>query len=323
MKKEFRRIVVSVQRFLEIVGQSLKTAALYRIPRIDRWGAYLPLSFALICYGWWELYPVLPGYCIAALAFAAVIMTVRADKFTPAERIIWVIIGACLMVAETRVLYLDRVTANRERDAANAIQETRFETTVEALQKTIKNSQEQFKATMGGMEGILSKQDQTLMQTMGGTGYPLFIASLPTDPTSKEMSVHVITPGKFYPHGHIPTPQETAPLSDVTVDLTEQPLRIEDFTQSEIESVFHPTHYMLGTVVVPATFTAPFKLQEGKRYTLQITTRRGEFREDIYTRRDASAPGGWRESWCMYGRQTVYKHGTVTSEEKLLDGKCD
>lgn len=60
----------------------------------------MPALLVLFCYGWWNLYPVLPGYAIAALAFAAVIMTVRADRFQPAEKVIWVLIGAGLMLTK-------------------------------------------------------------------------------------------------------------------------------------------------------------------------------------------------------------------------------
>jgi hypothetical protein len=230
----------------------------------------------------------------------------------------------CLFVyLEIRTIYLDQAQHDREQAFARCQQLESFQKIADTLDKAISYSSAQFAATMTNMGKILTKQDATLNQTMGGTGYPEFLATFPLDPTSKEMSVFVITPGKSWPHGHIPTPEETAPLPDVTVDVAERPLKVETMTTSEMESLMHPTHYNLGTLTVPGMFTAPFKLQEGKRYTLQITTRRGSYREDIYIDPDASAVGGWKESSCMYGRRTIYKHGVVTSEEHLLKGKCD
>ena len=274
---------------------------------------------------WWQWHPPV-GVFIAVLAVLGVIVPWvfrPPEKMGRGEKAIWTIIMFLLLWLELRTLYLDRDEHDREQALARCQQLESFKKIANGIDTAISDSTAQFKATMDGVKGILTKQDKTLMQTMGGTNYPLFIATFPVDPASREMPVLVFTPGKHWPHGHIPTPEETAPLLDVTVDLTEHPLRAAEMTKPELESIMHPTHYSLGTVIVPGTFTAPFTLQEGKRYALFITTRRGEFREDISIDRDAAAPGGWRESWCMYGRRTVYKHRTVTSEETLLDGKCN
>jgi hypothetical protein len=131
-----------------------------------------------------------------------------------------------------------------------------------------------------------------------------------------------MTPGKYWPRGHVPTAEETAPLADVTVDLMEDPRRMEEMTQSAMESMMYPTHYNLGTIMVPGRFVAPFKLEAGKGYNLLITTRRGSFRQEIYIKRDPSAAGGWAEFSCTYVRQIAHKHGTTVSEDKLLLGDC-
>jgi hypothetical protein len=239
------------------------------------------------------------------------------------EKALWTLLMLLFVWLEIRTLYLDRNEHDAEQAQAQCQQLQSFQKIADRIDTSISDSSAQFKATMNGMGGILTKQDKTLTQTMGGTSYPMFLATFPTDPASREMSVFVITPGKPWPNGHTPTSEETAPLPDVSVDLSEHPLRVENMTIPEMDSLMHPTHYSLGTIIVPGMFTAPFKLQEGKRYTLQITTRRGLFREDIHIDRDASTPAGFRASWCMYGRQTIHKHGTVTSEEKLLVGNCN
>jgi hypothetical protein len=240
-----------------------------------------------------------------------------------AEKALWTFLMLALLGLELRTLYLDRDEHDSEQALARCQQLENFKEIANGLDTAISKGSAQFTATMGRMEGILTKQDETLTQTMGGTSFPLFIATLPTDPASIEMPVDVSARPKCFPCSHTPTPDDLAPLLDVTVDITEQPRTMKGITQSAVESAFHPVHYTLGTIIVPGDFTAPFKLEEGKRYTLQITTRHGSFREDIYTDRDANAPGGWRESWCMYGRRTTHKHGTVMSEERLLEGKCD
>jgi hypothetical protein len=89
------------------------------------------------------------------------------------------------------------------------------------------------------------------------------------------------------------------------------------------ESQFLPQHYSLGTIMVPETRTAPFKLKAGKKYQLRITTRRRELVESIYFDRDEKAIGGWRVSQCVAERYTLYSRNTVTSGGKTIDGVCE
>ncbi|MGA7382488.1 MAG: hypothetical protein WBX03_16685 [Terriglobales bacterium] len=252
------------------------------------WLGYWLVTISFCVFGWfhWHLPP--SGYAVVGMAVVAGIMAIR-PKMGGWERSLWLVVLACFAIIEIRAINHDRTKQN-----------------------------EDFKTIAGGLT-------TTLNQTMGGSSYPKFIATFPPDPSNKEMSVLVITPGQSWPHGHIPAPEEAAPLPDVTVDVTEweHHANPSEITMPELESVLHPTHYNLGTLKVPGTFTAPFKLEKGKRYSLQITTRRGEYREDIRIDRDPKAAVGWKESSCVYGRRTIYTDKTVTSQEYLLDGKCD
>jgi hypothetical protein len=272
----------------------------------------------------WQWHPPV-GVFIGLLTIPAVLVPwFRGEKVGRTERAFWTLLICLFVSLEIRTIYLDQAQHDRDQALARCQQLESFRGIADTLNVAISDSSTQFTSTMSNIGKILTKQDTTLTQTMGGKLYPLFLATFPPDPKSMDMPVMVITPGHSWPHGHIPTSEETAPLADLTVDLTEQPTHVEEMTASDMESVMHPTHYNLGTIAVPVRFTAPFKLHKGRRYTLQITTRRGEFREDIYIDRDANAVSGWKESWCMYGRQTIYKkNGVVTSEERLLDGKCD
>ena len=259
----------------------------------------------------WQWHPPI-GVIIALLAVVGVLVPWSRGEAGKSEKAFWTFLMFLCVGLEIRTIYLDQAQHDREQTLARCQQLESFQKIADGIDTATSNSSAQFVATMTNMGKILTKQDATLTQTMGGTTYPEFIATFPTDPASKEMAVWVITPGQSWPHGHIPTPEETAPLPDVTVDVAERPVKVEEMTTSELESLMHPMHYNLGTLMVPGMFTAPFKLQKGKRYTLQITTRRGEFREDIYIDRDASAVGGWKESSCVYGRRTIYKRGVVT-----------
>lgn len=320
-----RSLVVTMWRGLNR-GSAMANAILrHKFVTYTRTACYFQAFFILSCalWGCWihlQL-QVLTGFAIALLAVAAVVMSVRGELSKP-EKIIWVLVAFVLFGLETASLYQDRQQTAQQQDDERRMHEIGFRATANGLETAISNSQQQFAATMNRMGGILRKQDTTLRQTMGGNSYPKFLPTFPVD-GSNQMPVSVITPGKFWPHGHIPTPEETAPLLDVSVDVTLHAIRSDDVTIRDFDSLFHPAHYNLGTLIVPGMFTAPFKLEMGRRYTLEITTRRGSFREEIHMDRDANTPGGWRNSLCIYGRQTVYKHGTVTGEEKLLEGHCD
>lgn len=255
----------------------------------------------------WQWHPPI-GVFIALLAIVGVLVPWFRGEVSKREKAFWTFLMFLFVGLEIRTIYLDQDQHDREQTLARCQQLESFQKIAAGIDTAISNSSTQFAATMTNMGEVLTKQDATLTQTMGGTNYPMFLATFPTDPASKEMPVFVITPGKSWSHGHVPTSEETAPLADVTVDIMENPAKVREMTTSEMDSLMHPTHYNLGTLTVPGMFTAPFKLQKGKRYTLQITTRRGEFREDIYIDQDASAVGGWKESWCMYGRRTIYKN---------------
>jgi hypothetical protein len=166
----------------------------------------------------------------------------------------------------------------------------------------------------------------TLEQTMGGDAFPMFLPMPPINRNDDMWPILIMTPGKPWEHGHIPSSTETAPLIDVTVDISEilQPdLTHMTVSAEAFESQFLPAHYNLGTIMVPQMRTAPFKLKASKRYHLLITTRRMVFVERIYFDRDEKAIGGWRVSECVSQDYTLYGPDAVTSGEHLIEGKCE
>lgn len=78
-------------------------------------------------------------------------MTVRADKFSPAERVIWVCLGAILMLAEVRVLYLDRTKTEADQSSERKQQQVRFEETVHGFEAILGQNREHLDKTMGGI----------------------------------------------------------------------------------------------------------------------------------------------------------------------------
>jgi hypothetical protein len=301
---------------------------------------FLFVQIGVAAWGWflWRHIPS-PGWAVAILAGVAATMSVHGDM-RGWQKAIWMGLIGLLLIIELRAISKDRTDSDTKASAALAAQDSKFQAirdtqdedfkaTADGLKNAYLLSQEQFTATMNGMGGILTREESTLRQTLGGDGYPEFVPSFPID-GSNQMPVLVIASArswaKSWPQGHIPTPEETAPLPDVSVDVSLHPIHGDKLTPQDMinmaDSMLHPTHYNLGTLMAGQVFTAPFKLELGRRYTLAITTRRGWFREEIHMDRDAS-PGGWKISICIYGRRTIYNHKSVTTQDYLLSGHCD
>jgi hypothetical protein len=263
---------------------------------------------------WWHWFPPI-GVSIGLLGFLGVFVPwYFGDRSTKAQKGIWSSLMFLLLCLEIGTIYVDRAHHDRDERFASCEQQKRFEETATGIDTAIADGKIQLKK----LGDVVARQDRTLTQTIGGTSYPLFIATASLAPNSTELPVLVITPGAAWHHNHVPSAEETAPLPDVTVDLTEFAIKDENTTPAELETALHPIHYNLGTIMVPGVFTAPFKLNMGERANLIITTRRGTFREAIDLERDGST---WHQHWCMYGRRMVSKRGTVTGDEHLLAGE--
>ena len=200
------------------------------------------------------------------------------------EKAAWTFIFFALLLLEIKSVYQDRREHDNEQSRARAEQLERFGKIADSI-------------------------DKNLAQTMGGSGYPIF---LPTFPMNKP------APDDLWPVKVIYLPEagtDTDPLIDVNVDIEVRPAKgsgTAGFTKEVLGSLFDPAHYNLGNVV-SGIFAAPFRLQSGKRYQLVITTRRGFFYENVNIDQSAGSPGGYHVSWCLY------RH----ADNKLLDGKCD
>jgi len=137
MVRMLARVLKDSSRLLASTGSLVWRILRFPIPHLDRVGLYLPSGLFVFFYGWWFLFTVLPGYSVVALAFVAVVMTVRADHFSKAERVIWICLGAILMVAEVRVLYLDRVNSEHQQSTERAEQQDRFEKSIDAFTQVL------------------------------------------------------------------------------------------------------------------------------------------------------------------------------------------
>ena len=249
------------------------------------------------------------------MAVAAGLMALRPDM-TGREKWLWTMVLFAFAGIEIRAINHDRNESENKEKAFIGEQRQHFSDIGDGIKTAIRQGSDHFDTTMHSMAGIIEtnteiliKENKNLVQTMGGSGYPLFLPTFP----SNNPSTNDLWPVKvFYP----PRPsRESAPLVDVNVDISVEPsksAKAGGVTPEVIETMFNPVHYNLGTIV-RGVFNAPFQLQSGKRYQLVITTRRDSFVENINIDQSPSSPGGYRLSWC------IYRH----ADNKLLDGKCE
>lgn len=247
---------------------------------------WLPVSVLAILASWFCGYRIfqLPhppvGLYIGVLAFTAGVVTIWPPE-RPWAKALWFLVFGGFLVLEISTLYQqraeDQATAENNRQAENK----RFEA-------VLSQNQQDFQATMNSMESVLGKQDKTLLQTMGGPAFPLFLPVYPAVPSSNGPVLAVKVINSVNTRGR---PVSPLPLVDVNVDLSIQPHNGN--YQEAGNSMLHSPHYNLGTIL-PGIFETPIQLQVGKIYELMITTRRGFFRETIDIANEKSL------NWCMY-----------------------
>lgn len=156
------------------------------VPHYDRSGLYWQAAFVLVGWGFWELWPSITGrpievgFAIGALGFAAVVMTVRADRLTKAERVVWVLIGFAFFVAEVHVIDEDHIQQDREHRVEMQKQETEFEQTMREFSRTNNDEGKHFGELLNREDGIFRGMRKNSRDTedalSGGNSFAVVLA---------------------------------------------------------------------------------------------------------------------------------------------------
>jgi hypothetical protein len=112
-------------------------------------GAVWQVPFAILFVYWLSRLPE-PGLAVTMLGLAAVVMAVRANRFTRAEEVIWIVIAVALCVVEIRAIRHDHSITESARSAAAAQEAKNFGDIGNGIRGSIRESQMQFQATMSG-----------------------------------------------------------------------------------------------------------------------------------------------------------------------------
>jgi hypothetical protein len=112
------------------------------------WGAAVFQIAAFTAFLWWFRVTPPSGFAVAALAIAAVVMAVRAQRFTRGEEIAWIVIAFLLFGIEIRAIRQDREDFANKEAARRTEENAEFQGIVKGLTASIEQSRSDFDATM-------------------------------------------------------------------------------------------------------------------------------------------------------------------------------
>lgn len=163
-------MLLNLTTFLSRVAAGMRSARtalinvlLVEIPLYTRTSLYIQAIFILLCCVIWLALPIYTGYAIAALALAAVIMTV--SPLTKIEKPIWILIAFALFVIELHVINNEHTDIERQHSADMKQQAAQFTQTLQEFSKTNANNSEDFSKTNQAEQkrfDALVKQDKVL-----------------------------------------------------------------------------------------------------------------------------------------------------------------
>jgi len=139
---------------------------------------------------YWFLATPPPGYAIAALALAAVIMAVRGPRFTRAEEVIWICIACALFVVEIRAIANDRTRFAKDEAQARTDENASFQRIVSQLTESNERDQKRF--------AITTKELSVNLNTLTGGESSCYLAGVSLATPSYLVFVHI---GKFPLYG--------------------------------------------------------------------------------------------------------------------------
>jgi hypothetical protein len=167
--------IPDMMRPIQRVLQQIRRIALVSVPEMSRWGLY-PVAVFLLITAWMWAFPM-PGWAISILGLGAVIVAVRsAHKMPLWEEICWLVIAFALCGAEMRTLYKDRADQEQTSGEARAAQTRSFLGIANGLSESIKQSQQQFAATMDKSNKIFGGVQTNLDAVTGGKTFAEFVA---------------------------------------------------------------------------------------------------------------------------------------------------
>ena len=243
--------------------------------------AAFQIPFLVICCSWiwWEYLelPPYPGLAIGLLGLAAVIMTVRVERFTKTEKVAWVLIAFALFAIESRSIIQDH--AEQSRATADALGQQRV----------------QFQA-------VLNQNQRVLEQTEGGDGY-CWLVPLPPSLSDTRINPPWTTIVSC-------NDKNKLPVVDVLV-MIQKALSTRPTPEEIYAKAWKGPSFYLGTLSSGAWEPTQIELRPGK-YNISIFSRRRAVLEQLSFGDFDPKTQTARQTLCVY----EYGGGTLLTGNK-------
>jgi hypothetical protein len=164
-------IVAACRARIVTVWRYAVSLALHPVPYYTRWGLYPQAAVVVACLFAFQWWPPIPTVGIGFLAVVAVIMTVRADRFSHGEKVVYVLIAFALFFVEMRAIYKDREDHDREQAEAREREAKSFETIANGITEAIKESDRNFAKVMERSDRILGGVVDSIKAQTGGDSF--------------------------------------------------------------------------------------------------------------------------------------------------------
>ena len=164
-------MVSSARHSTLTIWHGIVSVALRPVPYYTRWGFYLQAFVILVCLVWLQWWPLIPTVAIGFLGVVAVIMTVRADHFSHAERVVWTMIAVALFLTEMHSVYKDRNEHDAQQAETRERETENFEKIAGRITNAIEKSDHNFAEVMKRSNRILGGVTDTIKTETGGDSF--------------------------------------------------------------------------------------------------------------------------------------------------------
>ncbi len=250
--------------------------ALRPAPYNNRWGFYLQIVAIIMCVIWSRVWPPIPAVAIGFLGVVAAVMTVRADRFTSFEKVVWVLISATLFIIEVKAVRRDRDEFAAQQLGLRKEENSHFA-------GILQQNQNHFDTSLRKMEAIAELSGKAVyfssnaLQQITGGGQYCYLVGLPIGPGL--IALGVVNSGPLpLDRCSVVVRHKEAPSAhslEEAVKTFEPPLLTREFGPLPPGETIHPSRgftLRFSTAVVEPLYDS---------YKVEIHTRNEDFTESL------------------------------------------
>jgi len=269
---------------------------------------------------WWWYNSPSPGFAIGVLAVIAAVMSVHTDM-RGWQRVTWILLIGAFLAIEFRAITKDRVDAALADAQKRVAENSQFLTIVRELSDSIQQNQEQFQATMSGLNTTVDRVGDSIKTQTGGDSFA-YVTFTPEP--NQQFMIAITSHGKY-------------PLHEVRVTMMDEERRL----QAMQEYNKHPQGNWIAAIQTGDTYFQvpylrpqspegpsgdvemlgpyPFGAKESNDLTIAFSSLNGYWNERLHLRK---INGKWHQSLSVIGPTTNQSlHPFIYYDSDYPDGK--